>query len=55
MKPGFRKLYRTLHKTSRKRSERQMELVVCPLSKEIPNWRKCTTIKPLEEITNEPT
>lgn len=49
MKSGIRRLFTGLHKTSRNRSNRYMELSPATKSKEIPGWRNCTTIKPLEE------
>lgn len=41
-------MYAGLHKTGRKRSGRFMGLTTVDHSKEIPGWRNCTTIKPLE-------
>jgi hypothetical protein len=54
MNKGFRRLYSSLHRTDRKRSARQHELAPSQLMSEIPGWRKCTTIKPMEEL-NVPT
>lgn len=50
MKKGFRRLYTSLHRTDRKRSARHRELADSQLMPEIIGWRKCTTIKPLEEL-----
>lgn len=49
-KRGFRRLYASLHRTDRKRSARHIELAPSQLMSEIPGWRRCTTIKPLEEL-----
>jgi hypothetical protein len=48
MRRGFRRLYAKLHQTDRKRSARHIQLAPGQLMSEIPGWRKCTTIKPLE-------
>ncbi len=50
MKKGFRRLYASLHKTDRKRAGRHDALATPTPSKPIPNWWKCTTIKPLEPL-----
>lgn len=48
MKKGFRRLYTSLHKTDRKRSARLHEAGEPVMGTPIPNWWKCTTLKPLE-------
>lgn len=54
MKKGFRRLYASLHKTDRKRAGRHDALATPSPSKPIPNWWRCTTIQPLEDLPNEP-
>lgn len=48
-KRGMRRLYHGLHKTARKRSNRFGDLFTGDHSTEIPGWRNCTTIQPLEK------
>lgn len=48
MKSGIRRLFKGLHKTGRNRAGRYTELGPVTELKEIPGWRKCTTIKPME-------
>ena len=48
MKSGIRRLFKGLHKTGRNRAGRYTELGPATVLKEIPGWRNCTTIKPME-------
>lgn len=43
----------SLHRTDRKRSGRHMTLAPGTEMAEVPGWRKCTTIKPLEPLHAE--
>ncbi len=53
MKSGIRRLFKGLRKTSRNRAGRYTDLGPATELKEIPGWRNCTTIKPMEVHDDE--